>query len=265
MRKIRWILQQNLIREAVLEQVKQALTNDNTPFEEVKIIPFSDELPEISDSNDFKVFYGSTTLVLNAYANVNYTEGIFYDKVIFSMENYFEKWGKHMLNYDSEILTFNEIVNKYSTGDWFVRPIFDDKSFSGRVMSAQEIKHLKESLTASNNPYLDEHTLVTISKPKTIHKEWRHFIVGKEIVSTSRYAEHGKLSKSSADVPPDLLEFVKARCHEYVPNDIFVMDTALHNDAFKIVECNCFNDTGFYDHDISKIIAKVNTEIRQKL
>lgn len=163
-----------------------------------------------------------------------------------------------MLNFDSEILTLNQIVKSIKQGQWFLRPIYDDKSFSGRVISFEEIIEFESKLSDSNNPYLDENTLVAISKPKTIAKEWRHFIVNKQIVSSSRYAELGKVSKSSEDVPSDLLEVVKNRCEEYVPNEIFVMDTALHNNTYKIVECNCFNDTGFYDHNISKIIGAVN-------
>lgn len=265
MRKIKWILQSNLIKESDLLEIKNALNESNILFEEVKVIPFSDELPLISNNNNFKIFYGSTTLILNAYKNTTYKEGIFYDKEIFSLKNYFDKWKANMLNFDSEILTFTEILNKdYKKGNWFIRPIYDDKSFSGRVMNNEEIEHLENSLADSNNPYLNAETLVAISKPKSIPKEWRHFIVNKKVVSSSRYAEYGKVSKSSDDVPLDLLEFVNERCQEYVPNDIFVMDTAIHNNKYKIVECNCFNDTGFYKHNVSKIIKEVNKHIAKK-
>lgn len=265
MKSIHWILQSNLIKEDVFLEIKDALKLDAISFEEVKIIPFSDELPKIKQSDNFKIFYGSTTLVLNAYKVDIFKEGIFYDEDAFNMKNYFNKWGEHMLNFDSEILTFHDIVNKenYKQGKWFIRPIFDDKSFSGRVMSFSEIANLEESLTTSNNPYLTVDTQVAISKPKHIEKEWRHFIVDKTIVSSSKYAENGQVSKSRIDVPSDLLEFVKNRCSDYVPHDIFVMDTALCNGNFKIVECNCFNDTGFYDNDIAHIIKEVNNYIKK--
>jgi len=266
MQKIHWILQKNLIKEDVFLQIKKALMLDNISFEDVKIIPFSNELPEIQSSGKFKIFYGSTTLILNAYSHADFTKGIFYDKESFSMVNYIEKWKTHMLNYDSQILTFNEITKGNFQGqNWFVRPIHDDKSFSGQVMSYSQIQNLEASLSESNNPYLNEDTLVAISKPKTIEKEWRHFIVNQELVSSSMYAENGQVRKSRHDVPPELLDFVKARCHEYVPNNVFVIDTALHENTFKIVECNCFNDTGFYDHDIENIIRKVNAFVENHL
>ena len=264
--QIHWVLQCNLIKESVLAQLIEALEHDNISYETVKIIPFSDEVPDIVATNPFKIFYGSTTLILNAYARAQYREGIFYEKEVFSMKNYITQWQDKMLNFDSSILTFNEIVNgSFTEGEWFVRPIYDDKAFSGRVMSMEDIKKLEASLATSNNPYLNEETLVSIAKPKSIKKEWRHFIVDKEIVSSSRYAENGQPSKSGTDVPDDLLAFVKACCQQYVPNDIFVIDTALVNDTYKIVECNCFNDTGFYDHDIQKIISAVNRFITKKI
>ena len=82
MRKIHWILQQNVINQTTLRQVKEGLRANNVSFEELKIIPFSNDLPNIKDSEDFKVFYGSTTLILNAYANEKYSEGIFYNRVV---------------------------------------------------------------------------------------------------------------------------------------------------------------------------------------
>ena len=71
-----------------------------------------------------------------------------------------------------------------------------------------------------------------------INKEWRHFIVDKEVVSFCRYAENRVIRKSSIDVPSNLLEFV---------------------------ECHCFNNTGFYEHDINCIFSKVNEFIKNKM
>jgi len=264
MRKIHWILQNNLIKESDFIEIKSALKADNITYEDVRVIPFSDELPLIDKSDSLKVFYGSTTLIMNAYLDEHFKEGIFYDKEVFSMKNYFDKWGQHMLNYDSSILTFYDILNgNFENTNWFVRPIYDDKSFSGKVMTYEEIVEFESSLKESNNQYLNEDTLVAISKPKTIEKEWRHFIVDKNVISSCRYAAFGELSKSNVDVPDSLISFVHDRCQEYAPNDIFVMDTAIYNGNFKIVECNCFNDTGFYTHGIQLIIREINRHLKR--
>lgn len=117
------------------------MSGDKVSFEEVKIVPFSDELPQIKKYGNVNVFYGSTTLILNAYKKFGLTKGIFYDHKNFSMKTYLEKWNNKMLNSDSKILTFKEIVklNYELESKWFVRPIEDDKSFSGKVFSFYEI------------------------------------------------------------------------------------------------------------------------------
>lgn len=36
------------------------------------------------------------------------------------------------------------------------------------------------------------------------------------------------------------------------------MDIAKSNKEYKIIECNCFNGTGFYKHEIEKIVHAIN-------
>ena len=263
MAKIHWILQSNLIRENIFNEIKAALLESEISFEEVKIIPFSDELPTIQKHEEINIFYGSTTLVLNAYKQLGKTTGIFYDELNFNMKKYLEKWGSKMLNSDSKILTFKEIIqsNLYKNNEWFIRPIEDDKSFSGRVMTFNEMIDFEKELESSNNPYLTTETLIGISTPKSIEKEWRLFIVDKKVISTCRYTMNGVLSVDNSDEPEEMIEFAKKCCEEFVPSSVFVMDIALYNGSFFIVECNCFNDSGFYEHNIRKIIQEVNKHL----
>jgi ATP-grasp domain, R2K clade family 3 len=260
MPKIHWILQSNLIREHTFQAIRQSLLLDRISLEEVKIVPFSDELPEIETLGEITVFYGSTTLVLNAYKRFGGGKGIFYDPDTFSMKTYLEHWGAAMLNADSKILTFADIVALGLDADssWFVRPVEDDKAFSGKVFSYAEICALEGELVHSNNPYLTTETLVAISAPKAITKEWRLFILEKQVISACRYTMHGSLSVDETDVPSEMIAFALKCCATFIPADVFVMDIALHDGAYKIVECNCFNDSGFYGHDIGRIIHAVN-------
>lgn len=258
--KIHWILQANLIREDTFNRIKASLLSDGISFEEVKIVPFSDELPEIERLGEVNVFYGSTTLVLNAYKRFGGGKGIFFDQDRFSMKTYLEQWGDRMLNSDSQILTFREIVDLGHGRDseWFVRPIEDDKAFSGKVFSFEEIVAFERELEQSNNPYLTTETLVAISAPKAIEKEWRLFVIGQRVISACRYTMQGKLSVDASDLPAEMLAFALKCCGIFTPAEVFVMDVALHGGEFKIVECNCFNDSGFYQHDIGMIIHEVN-------
>ncbi|MFN8396575.1 MAG: ATP-grasp domain-containing protein [Bacteroidia bacterium] len=174
-------------------------------MEEVKIVPFSDELPEILTLGEVNVFYGSTTLVLNAYKRFGGSKGIFFDQERFSMKTYLERWGNRMLNADSQILRFQDIVllGHDLDSEWFVRPIEDDKAFSGKVFSFEEIVAFENELEQSNNPYLTTETLVAISAPKAIEKEWRLFVIDRKVISACRYTMHGNLSVDASDLPSE--------------------------------------------------------------
>ncbi len=264
MDKIKWVLQANLINEQVADKIKEALKLDNIGFEEVKIIPFSSELPEIKSNANFTVFYGSTTLILNAYFDGRFSKGVFFDEQKFNIKNYNKVWGTKMLNYDqitSSLEKFSSAQHNQNS-EWFLRPNDDYKSFSGTVMKFSEIQKFATNLIDSNNPYLSTQSIISFSTPKIITKEWRHFIVNKKIISSCRYLYNGQLDISDEDIPTDLLDFVMECCKEYTPHDIFVLDTALYKNDYFIIECNCFNGTGFYNHDIIKIIRAVNEYLK---
>ncbi len=111
---------------------------------------------------------------------------------------------------------------------------------------------------------LNKDTIVFTDTPKTIIKEWRNFIVNKKVVDSSRYMLHGALNISRTDLPPEMIEFVQKVCEEYTPHDIFVMDIAQTNDGFFVIEANCFNGTGFYEHDIKKIVVSVTNFLENR-
>ena len=43
------------------------------------------------------------------------------------------------------------------------------------------------------------------------------------------------------------------------------MDIAQIEDEFKLIECNCFNGTGFYMHDIEGVVRAVNDFVQKNL
>ncbi len=65
-------------------------------FVELDIIPFTSKLPEF-DRNRSAIFYGSTTFNSLAFKDIGLRKGLFFYETAFSIENYIEKWGHHML------------------------------------------------------------------------------------------------------------------------------------------------------------------------
>ncbi len=59
-----------------------------------------------------------------------------------------------------------------------------------------------------------------------------------------------------------MINFTPQCIDQYTPHTIFVMDIAETNEGFKIIECNCFNGTGFYGHDIKAIIQSITNHLK---
>ena len=255
---VKWIIQNNLIKPEVLDEFRDAFQTLNISHEEVKMIPFSTELPSFEPAS-INIFYGSTTLMMNAANHPVYKSGVFYDPDLFTTENYLKQWGNNMLNDGGLILRFEDFIQHevIKQGEWFIRPDADNKSFAGGVMTAKEIEDWYEKILRIDNPDLNASTLIFAAAPKQISREWRNFIVNGKVVDSSRYVLNGHLNPSHEDVPREMIAFTEKCTSEYSPNAIFVMDIAETNEGFKIIECNCFNGTGFYQHDIKTIVEHV--------
>lgn len=260
MKNIRWIIQSNLISENDLNEVQNSCKNMNVEFEEIKVVPFSSDLPDFTKDDKINIYYGSTTLMYNIYHQLDKPRGLFFDEITFSMENYFKIWKNYMLNFEAKITTFSDFSKENHSDDslWFVRPDADDKSFNGDVKSFVELKEWSKTFSIYDNANLNESTKIVVGPPFNIEKEWRNYIVDGKVIASSLYRKNFKLNKSSTDIPGDMLKFVEDRCSEYMPHKIFAMDIALCGGEYFIIECGCLNSVGFYAADISKIVRSVS-------
>jgi len=271
MKKIRWIIQEN----NYATQDKQALINAcekrQLAYQLVNIIPFSNELPKFGDSTaEEYIYYGSTTMMNRVYSQYNAPLGLFYNHKTFSMQNYIQQWGNYMLSSDAQFMTFGAFVEQDYPKDrlFFVRPDADSKAFAGQVLSFGDIQQWAKSLaTLENNEELHLHTKIMASTPYHIEKEWRNFIVNGKVFTSSRYAQNFRVDKSATDIPKEMIQFVEARCKEYQPHDVFVMDIAKCSGKheYYIIECGCMNAVGFYHADIDKYVNTLTQYVQKKI
>lgn len=257
--KIRWVIQNNLISDNDLQKVKQACSDIDVEFQEVEVIPFSDQLPDILLDDKINIYYGSTSLMYNIYHQLDRPIGLFFNEPLFSMKKYMDMWGNHMLNADAQTTTLREFSGQDHDLEsvWFIRPDADDKSFNGQVMSFQQILDWHKNITTYDNVIFDADSSIIVGPPYNVEKEWRTFVVDGKVISSSQYRENFNLKKVPG-CPDDVIEFVEARCQEFVPHKIFVMDVALCGGEYFIIECGCMNSVGFYLADIGKIVRAVS-------
>ena len=91
-------------------------------------------------------------------------------------------------------------------------------------------------------------TPIVVAKPKEIEQEWRWFIVDGKIVDGSTYRLNGQLVKKHEDNPL-VIKSAQQLALSWLPDDCCVMDVARVDGQLKVVEFNCINASGFYDHD----------------
>lgn len=254
---IQWVIQRNLTNTDDLKTLVQGCEKIGVPFIEFDIIPFTDQLPEFDKSRQ-SIFYGSTTMGQLVYKDNSLNKGFFFNHQTFSIENYFAKWGSHMLNHGALVTSFRELTSKPYEADklLFIRPDDDSKSFSGEVKKFSEIVSWYARLTMFDNTSLSLDSKIVVSEPYHLRYEWRLWIVNNHVVTASKYREDFKLKKERG-CPQEVIQFAEQRCLEYTPHDVFVMDICQTGDTYYIVECGCLNSAGFYHADIGAIVSSV--------
>jgi hypothetical protein len=256
---IQWVVQRNITGDGSFQQLKSACQALSIGFVEVEVIPFANELP-VFDRDKPGIYYGSTSLMNQIYAHRSLRSGLFYDPDTFAISNYLTHWGSRMLNHGATITTFRELMDMPYDKEklLFIRPDADSKSFAGEVRTFQEIAEWYGKLRQTENSGLSLDTKIVVGEPYNIRKEWRLWIVNKQVVAASQYREYFQLKKV-AGCPADVIAFAEQCCQHYTPHDIFVMDVGLCADTYYIIECGCMNSAGFYRADIETIVKEVST------
>lgn len=259
---ITWIIQTNLLAHGQVKAVWEAALRAGAAVHEAVVIPFSDELGnEIPDFEGVVIPYGSTKLT--RMAQQRNWEGLCFDPHAFRVD----AWNQHrsdMLNHDVRHMTVRQameiMASEPADSQWFIRPVEDLKHFNGTVSTAREICRWMSSVDSGNFSFADT-TEVIVAPLRDIHAEWRYFVVGGQVADGSLYRHAGRPRLRHID-DPQILEQAQALANGWLPHATCVMDVALTDEGFKVIEFNAFNSSGFYAHDISKIVQAATDYFR---
>ena len=248
-----WILQNNLFNEAAYQTLLDTLERFELPYSIHKVVPFIGELvpePDIGHKN--VICMGSYSLRHYAKKMI-WTPGVFdLAPCTFNMQR--DRWGEHMLNYDSKVYAFKDA--NFDTPDAFVRPIEDSKVFAGAVFKREDFYDWKRKVCVLEEDYgnsLTKDTLVQVTGYKEIFSEYRFWIVHGDIICASLYKRGSKVMYSD-QVDECYFDFVRDRIAEWSPHAAWVIDVCDTPDGIKIVEINTLNSCGFYAADIPKLV-----------
>lgn len=257
---ITWLVQSNLIDYRQVSQLCDAVKAAGANLAEAIVIPFQDDIdnPSVLDNIDGIVIpYGSTKLT-KITMNRGW-KGSFFDPEMFRVDAWNKVQPDRLLNCDQNLMTVAEaktLLDKYDPDELlFVRPRDDLKAFNGTVTAAKEIQNWMQSTESGNFSFSDD-TVICVSSPKKILQETRWFIVGGKIIDGSQYRLHGqRIAQPVTDTK--LYAAAQELADIWLPHKTCVMDLALTDDGLKVIEYNCLNSSGFYQHDIDKIVRAV--------
>ena len=252
---LRWAIQSNLVNAIDLEKLLAACRQHGLPAVTFETIPFSNQLPDL-DADQPTVFYGSTGCMSNIREAAKWTPGVFFDPQKFSFPEWSRAYGSACLNAEAQQITLAELAEQTHAADqvFFLRPIHDDKSFAGEVMSFGEIQKWVAEL---DQTVLSPQTPILVAEPVGITHEWRLFVVNGKVSTGSRYRTRHQLDVR-AEVPDEVREFAEKLAGQWQPAPVFVLDLASSGDQLYLVEINCFNSAGFYASDVAKLVGDVS-------
>lgn len=251
-----WLVQTNVEPESTSPALlRRACAALDTPFFEISVVPRSPVLPEMPSVDGPFVFHGRTTLLLRALEHPRWRKGVFFDPETFQHAVYTAHYGERMLNADARIVSWAELRAEAHSSDemLFLKPNDDLKYFTGAVFSFAEAITLHDRLVSAGVP-LSADSMVAVARPREIDAEWRLFVVDGKVVTGSMYRPSG-----DAYVPVEVRAFAEETAALWSPAEVFVLDVARSEGAFRVVECNCFNGSRFYLADVERIVEEVST------
>ena len=251
---IEWIVQNNLrTGSGDEEKIEQACKKYGFKFHGIRVIPFSDNLPEVSAD---MIFYGGTGWINKIYVKYPHLPGIFFNpESVFT--HWVNKYGQNAINYGARETTLEEFSKEEypDNQQFFIRPANDLKDFGGSVAPFSYIKDWAQKINCAR---LDLGKLpIIVNEPYGIAHEWRLFIVNGKVITGSHYRSYLVLHVYD-DIPDRVISFAEEQAQIYSPDEVFVMDVGESNKKLYVVEIGCFNSAGFYASDIDRIVYEVS-------
>jgi hypothetical protein len=239
-----------IFREEGHQRLMATLDRFQIPHELVTVRPFIEEVEFETQRSDVFVF-GSLKLARLA-KKYGWFPGALVTKN-HDYEVYTQYYQNHLLNYDSRIIKASEDF-EWEYEEQFIRPTLDSKVFTGKVFKQEEWFQTRDRLldTGYANS-LTEDTMIQVARPKKITQEIRNWVVKSKIVTASTY-RRGSFLVYDRVVDNDALAFAQEMIDIFQLAKTFVIDIALTDEGWKIIECGSTSCAGFYDADLQKLI-----------
>lgn len=203
--------------------------------------------------------------VVNHPDLIGFTSGAFFNLKKLSFEHYSSYWGEFMLNQDNVMTTYAELIRrkeffyKILGGDQkaiFVRPVSNDKIFTGRLIYDDMFDKDIRNMGCSVEQNYPKDMMVVIAAPINVQKEWRFAVVNGKIVASTLYNVKGLHEEKEGCDNPEAVELAtKIAAHPWQPDDVYVLDICeTKHGNIRMMEIGSLNSAGWYQMDVGSII-----------
>jgi hypothetical protein len=256
-----WVIQENLNRDD--DELLPIMDQEGIAYTRIKIIPFSDSIPDV-EHNGPVIVRGSTTTLRGAEKKAQWKPGVWHN-ANFKPSVYAENYRELFLNYPGQVAPIGqaaEIAGWNSKSLKFVRPNSDYKELTGRVMTRRDLRKLAAGVAMGQYPF-DSSLELFIAEPKTVIDEARFTIVNRHIVSGYFYRINRSLKRRPAT--PEFWEVAADAVAKWEgPDEVYSLDIGLTKAGrMGVIECNCFNASGIYG-DNAAIVKAVTSFVEAK-
>lgn len=256
-----WAIQTNAVNLDQARAVADAVLACGGDFVCVTVHPLTDEIhfPAQMEPAHLNIIpYGSTAFVQMAMRRG--WKGVFHN-ANFSVPVWMENHPA-MLNRESRNMLVGELsefLSPYAPSDMlFVRPQNGTKAFTGKVFQVEELRSaISQSQLGRYGFPMD--LPISVAMIKDIISEARWFIVGGRVIDGAMYRGLGTSGYHIANIVE--IEYAQSLADLWLPHHTCVMDVGKWCNGVDVMEFNTVNSSGFYHHDIPKIIAAVNKSL----
>lgn len=239
-----WVIQKNLFKPENYCLLTEALDRLEVGYSSVFIPNGTLDLqPEVN--HEGKVYVCGAIKLKKIAQERGWSPGSFLNDN-FSFDIWVKELGEALLNSDAVFGKFSSIDVDHMA-KFFVRPLEDNKAFDGMVIDPEMMKVWREDPRKNNLENLD----VIASPVKDIHREYRIFVVNREVISGSVYKVAGE-PQASQHIESDVINFVYDIIKKWIPSESVVIDVCLTKNGYKVIEFNNINSSGFYACDVQK-------------
>jgi hypothetical protein len=208
--------------------------------------------PEVRDPNRLVTF--------GSYAMQRFADENGYRPGVFPVTPFIEEaaWDAFLLNSRARTRVvpagYVPDMMRFESAAFFLRPMADSKEILAGVLPAGEIARVVANALAGG---LDQETMLMLSKPAVVLKEWRLWVVGGEVVTHSLYRE-GQRVVYRHEIDIDALSFGKrmaAANPRYA--EAYVMDVCRTGDGMRLLETNAIGAAGYYAGDMLALACAI--------